>query len=107
MIQGFLAKKAVELVIKKVMEKREMKKLRSYVEEDNELDLKVKELENDRTILIKQLAVMNKKIDKYGRYIEELEKDVAILKKNSHPPIFGKNDYRNIIKRLKKLEKEK
>ena len=107
MIQGFLAKKAVELVIKKVMEKREIKKLRSYVEEYNELDLKVKELENDRTILIKQLAVMNKKIDKYGRYIEELEKDVAILKRDNHPPIFGKNDYKNIIKRLKKLEKEK
>ena len=34
----------------------------------------------------KQLNVMRKSLDKYGRYIEELEKDVAILKKDSHPP---------------------
>ena len=107
MIQGLIAKKGIEFVIKKIMEKREIKKLRKYVEEDNELDLTVKELENDRSILIKQLEITNKKIDKYGRYIEELEKDVAILKKDSHPPIFGKGDYNKIIRRLKKLEKEK
>ena len=37
-----------------------------YVEEDNELDLQVK--------------AHAKAIDKYGKYIEELEKDVATLK---------------------------
>ena len=28
---------------------------------------------------------MRKTLSKYGRYIENLEKDVAILKPNSHP----------------------
>ena len=40
-------------------------------------------------------------------YIEDLEKDVAILKKKSHPPIFSEDDYKDIIKRLKKLEKRR
>ena len=39
--------------------------------------------------------------------IEDLEKDVAILKKKSHPPIFSEDDYKDIIKRLKKLEKRR
>ena len=29
---------------------------------------------------------MKKNLSKYGKYIEELEKEVAILKKDSHPP---------------------
>ena len=37
-------------------------------------------------ILEKQLDALQRGCNKYGRYIEELEKDVAILKKNSHPP---------------------
>ena len=37
-------------------------------------------------ILEKQLDFLQRGYNKYGRYIEELEKDVAILKKNSHEP---------------------
>ena len=92
MIQAMMAKKVVDIILKKVMQKREITKLRKYVEEDNELDLQIK--------------AHAKALDKYGRYIEELEKNVAILTKDSHPPIFGKDDYKDIIKRLKKLEKE-
>ena len=33
----------------------------------------------------KQIKQMQKTLFKYGRYIEDLEKDVAILKANSHP----------------------
>tara|TARA_R100000656_G_scaffold108331_1_gene80412 strand:- start:192 stop:392 length:201 start_codon:yes stop_codon:yes gene_type:complete len=33
----------------------------------------------------KQLNSLQKTINKYGKYIEELEKEVAILKTNSHP----------------------
>ena len=58
MLQAFIAKKILGSVIKKVMEKREIKKLRKYVEEDNELDVKVK----------------------------EIEKKLKILEKDSHPP---------------------
>ena len=58
MLQAFIAKRILGVVIKKVMEKREIKKLRKYVEEDNELDVKVK----------------------------EIEKKLKILEKDSHPP---------------------
>ena len=33
-----------------------------------------------------QLNQAFKLINKYGKYIEELEKEVALLKKDSHPP---------------------
>jgi len=33
----------------------------------------------------KQLSSLKRAMNKYGRYIEELEKEVAILKANSHP----------------------
>lgn len=55
--------------------------------------------------LSKQINSLIKTVNKYGKYIEELEKDVAILKKDSHPPIFGIEDKDNIIEKLKKLEK--
>tara|TARA_R100000808_G_C2142055_1_gene149846 strand:- start:1694 stop:1978 length:285 start_codon:yes stop_codon:yes gene_type:complete len=72
MLQAMLAKKAIDIVLKKVMEKREVKRLRKYVEEDNELDIQMKQVQ--------------KTISKQGKYIEELEKEVAILRKDSHPP---------------------
>ena len=93
MLQAMIAKKAIDIILKKVMEKREIKKLRKYVEEDNELDIQVRQ--------------MQKTIRKQGKYIEELEKNVAILKANSHPPVFKENSYKNILKRLKKLENAK
>ena len=34
----------------------------------------------------KRLDSLRKTMNKYGKYIEELEKQVAILKTNSHPP---------------------
>ena len=37
-------------------------------------------------LLEKQFNALYRGYNKYGRYIEELEKDVAILKKNSHEP---------------------
>ena len=55
--------------------------------------------------LSRKIDSLIRTVNKYGKYIEELEKDVAILKKDSHPPIFGVEDKDNIIERLKKLEK--
>ena len=72
MIQGMIIKKVIDVVLKKIMEKHKLDKLQKYVEEDNELDIQVKQLQ--------------KTISKQGRYIEELEKDVAVLNKDSHPP---------------------
>ena len=72
MIQGMIIKKVIDVVLKKIMEKHKLDNLQKYVEEDNELDVQVKQLQ--------------KTISKQGRYIEELEKDVAVLNKDSHPP---------------------
>ena len=86
MIGQFIAKQVAGAVVKKVMEKRAIKKMRDYVEKPNDLD--------------KQVKQMQKTISKQGRYIEELEKDVAQLKAEAHPPIKG------LERRLKKLEKK-
>ena len=93
MLQGLIAKKAIDVIIKQVMKKREINKLRKYVEEDNELDVQMKQLQ--------------KTVAKQGKYIEELEKEVAILKSDSHPPIFSISDYKDVLKRLGKLENAK
>ena len=93
MLQAFIMKRIASSIIKKIMEKRQIKKMRDYVEKENELDVQMKQV--------------YKTLNKYGRSLESTEKDVAQLRVNSHPPVFMKNDYENIIKRLNKLEKEK
>ena len=64
MIQGMIAKKLIDFALKKIMEKKEVKKLRKYVEEDNELDLITK--------------MHGKALDKYGKALEEIQIDLAI-----------------------------
>ena len=71
MIQGILIKKVIDVVLKRIMEKHNLNKLQKYVEENNELD--------------KQMKVVQKTLSKYGKTIEELEKEIAILRKDSHP----------------------
>ena len=93
MLQGLLVKKVIGIVIKKIMEKSELRKMRKYVEEDNELDIQMKQAQ--------------KSLNKYGRTLENVEKDIANLRADSHPPVFMKNDYKDIIKRLNKLEKRR
>ena len=93
MLQAFIWKRIASSIIKKVMAKRAIKKMQEYVEKPNELDVQMKQV--------------HKTLNKYGRSLESTEKDVAQLRVNSHPPVFMKNDYENIIKRLNKLEKEK
>ena len=72
MLQGLIVKKVIDVVLKKIMEKHNLNKLQKYVEEDNELD--------------KQMKQVQKTQRKDGKYMEEVLKDIAILKKNSHPP---------------------
>ena len=86
MIQGIIIKKVLEIVFKKIQEKHNLKRIQKYVEEDNELDIQMKQAQ--------------KTMGKYGKYIEELEKDVGQLKTDSHPPI------KNLEKRLKYLERK-
>ena len=47
---------------------------------------------------------VQKTIAKQGKYIEELEKEVASLKTDSHAPIFSTKDYKDLLRRIKKLE---
>ena len=92
MIPVWVGKMVAKRVIKAIKYKIDLKKIDKYVNKPNELDV--------------QMNYLQKTINKQGRYIEDLEKDVAILKKKSHPPIFSKDDYKHILKRLKKLEKK-
>ena len=39
-----------------------------------------------------------------GKYVEELHKDVAILKKHSHKPIFTKKQYTILDDRISVIE---
>ena len=87
--QGF---KIIGKITDKVLKARELKRLKDYVEKDNELDIQMKQ--------------QQKTISKQGKYIEEIEKKVAILETDSHPPIFKTKNYKDILKRLKKLEKK-
>ena len=91
-MQALIIKFFINTIIKALNKRFNLNNIKSYVEDDNELDIKMK------TAL--------KSLSKSAKYIEELEKDVAILKRDSHPPIFGKKDKRDIIKRIKKLEKK-
>ena len=49
---------------------------------------------------LKQLDSLQGNVVKYGKYIEKIEKEVSIIKTNSHPPIKG------LERRLIKLEKK-
>ena len=88
----WIAKIVATRIIKAVKHKIDLKKIDKYVNKPNELD--------------KQIKSLQKTVNKNAKYIEELEKEVAILKKDSHPPIFSKADLRKIERRLKKLEKK-
>jgi hypothetical protein len=100
MLQGLIIKKIKDAVESKLMKGSIISKILKYVDEDNELDIQMKQV--------------HKNLNKYGRELENMEKDIAKLRVNSHPPVFMKDDYKNIIKmqsdiikRLIKLEKRR
>ena len=86
MLQGILIKKVLDVVMKQLLKQFKLDKVLDYVEKPNDLD--------------KQVKVLQKNINKYGKYIEELEKDVAEIKKVAHKPVNG------LSSRLDKLEKK-
>ena len=71
MLQGLLIKKIIDIVMKQLLKQFDFNKIQKYVEQPNELDKQVKSLQ--------------KTVNKYGKYIEEVEKNIAILKKVAHP----------------------
>ena len=52
----------------------------------------------------KKIDILWKAINKQARYIEQLEIMVAHLKKDSHPPIFKKSQYKDLVQRLEVVE---
>ena len=100
MIQGMVVKLIFKAIMKKINEKHNLKKMDEYVNQDNELDIKVKSLFEKRTEDLMQFEAISKTLNKYGMVIEELEKENAILKRDSHQPV------KNIEKRIKWLEKK-
>ena len=91
MLQAFIMKRIAGAIIKKVMAKRAIKKMQQYVEKPNELDIQIKQVQKTQ--------------NKHGRTLENVEKDIAQLRVDSHPPVFMRDDYKDILKRLEKLEK--
>ena len=45
MLQALIAKKVINVILKKIMEKREIKKIKKYVEEPNDADDRIDQLE--------------------------------------------------------------
>ena len=66
MLQGLIIKKVLDVVMKQVLKQFKLDKVLEYVEKPNELD--------------KQMKVLQKKVNKYGKVIEGIEKDVAQVK---------------------------
>jgi hypothetical protein len=71
MIPIWLGKIVAKRVIKAIKHKIDLNKIDKYVNKPNELDIQMKQ--------------QQKTISKQGRYIEEIEKKVAILEVDSHP----------------------
>ena len=90
MLQGLILKKVIDAVLNAIMKKHNLKKMQDYVEKPNELD--------------KQMKQALKTIGKQGKYIEEMEKSIAILKAEAHPPIFSKLEMRDLKRRINKVE---
>jgi len=67
MLQGILVKKVLDLVLKQIFKQFDLNKINKYVQEDNELDVQMKQA--------------FKLINKQGKTIESNEKEIAILKK--------------------------
>lgn len=88
----WLIKLFITRIFKWLKRYSDMKKLDRYVNKPNELDKQMKQVQKNNL--------------KNGKSIEEMEKDIAILKSDSHPPIFGNKDFTDILKRLDKIEKK-
>ena len=86
-----IADKIIKGAVKLIAKQFKLDKVLKYVEDDNELDKKVKELENT-------VAVFNKCFD-------NVEDSIKKLKKEAHPPIFSKSNLDKMQKRITKLEK--
>ena len=71
MVQRLIVKWIIKAIMKAIQKKHDLKKIDAYVNKPNDLD--------------KQIKSLQKTVNKYGEYLEEVEKNIAILKKVAHP----------------------
>ena len=79
MIAGIVGKKLLGVVMKGLLKQFDLYKIRKYVDEENDADLR----------------------------INDMEIEIAKLKQFSHSPIFSETDKSDIIRRLVRLENHK
>ena len=100
MLQGIIMKKILDIIMKRLLKDFKLVKLLKYVEEPNELDGKMEEVLGE----IEKIKILQKSgaksVNKALSYIEEMEKEIAMIKAIAHKPIDGLTD------RLNKLEKK-
>ena len=84
MLQGMLLKKIIDIIMKQLLKQFKLDKIQAYVEKPNELD--------------KQMKQVQKNLSKYGKYIEDLEKEVAILKDITSKTESIKDKFNKILK---------
>ena len=82
-LQKLILDKVKDVVIKKVAKKFKLDKVIDYVEKPNDADERIDKMEID-------VFHHDKRLDK--------------LEKESHEPVFSKKQYKDILRRLKKLE---
>ncbi len=84
MLQGIIVKKILDSIMKQLLKQFKLDKIQAYVEKPNELD--------------KQMKQVQKNLSKYGKYIEDLEKEVAILKDITSKTESIKDKFNKILK---------
>ena len=84
MLQGIIVKKILDSIMKQLLKQFKLDKIQAYVENPNELD--------------KQMKQVQKNLSKYGKYIEDLEKEVAILKDITSKTESIKDKFNKILK---------
>ena len=52
----------------------------------------------------KQIDILWKAVNKQGKYKEQLEIIIANIKKDSHPPVFTKSQFKDLDGRLQLVE---
>ena len=84
MLQGIIVKKILDSIMKQLLKQFKLDKIQAYVEKPNELD--------------KQMKQVQKNLSKYCKYIEDLEKEVAILKDITSKTESIKDKFNKILK---------
>ena len=82
----------LETITRKLLKRFKLDKILKYVEEPNELDMQVKAIQRN--------------VNKYGKYIESIETDIAEIKAVAHKPVDWLDKINKLNDKFNKLEKK-